>query len=180
MPNLTGACTVAQGPSSAAFALMSHYDRRPEKTQWLRFIQSEEARSRDLSDPQPHRADGLPTPPSPTMVARGPVGVRTAVVARIGHDTGTNPDTLSCTPRRTSQTSDVLDSPGCPHAPMDRGRKRPRDVIDGPTPPRSPPSSSTSSSSSRRTPRVQAKLHATVADGAAAVNFRTSGTAGRR
>ena len=179
MPKLAGACTVVHGPSPAAFALMSHYDRRPKKTPWVRFLQSEEAHSRDLSDSQPHRADGLPTPLSPTMDAGELAGVRTAVAAKCGHQTGHSPDRLSCTPGRASQPSDVLDSPGCPRAPMDRGLKRPREVIDGPTPPCSPASSSTSPSSSRRAPRVQAKLHATVVDGAAAVDFRSSGAADR-
>ena len=180
MRKLAGACFVVPGPSPAAFALMSYYDRRPKKTPWVRFIESEQTNSRDLNDSQPHGSDGLTTPPSPTSDAGDPTAARTAVADTCGHQPGHSPDRLSCTPGRASQPSDVLDSPGCTRAPMDRGLKRPREAIDGPTPPCSPASSSTSPSSSRRTPRVQAKLKVTVADGAAAVNFRSSGTAGRK
>ena len=106
--------------------------------------------------------------------------MRTAVAAKSGHQTGASPSGLSCTPDRASQPSDVHVSPGCPLSPVDRGLKRQREMMDAPTPPCSPASSSTSPSSSRRAPRVQAKLKSTVADGLAAVNFRSSGSAGHK
>ena len=92
MRKLAGACLVVPGPSPAAFALMSYYDRRPNKTPWDRFLESEETNSRDLNDSQPHRADGLTTPLSTTSDAGEPAGARTAVADTCGHQPGHSPD----------------------------------------------------------------------------------------
>jgi hypothetical protein len=180
MKKLAGAYIGISGPSPAASALMSHYDRKPKTTPWKRFIESEDTHNLGISESQPHRVDGLSTPLSPTIDAGELTGMRTAVVAKCGRQMGHSPDRLRCTPGRASQAADVLASPGCRRAPMDRGLKRPRDVIDGQTPPRSPASSSTSSSSSRRVPRVLPKMAAKVEMGAAAVKLKSSGTAGRK
>ena len=134
MRTVTSACIVANGPPTAALALMSHYGRVSTHAPWLRFIDADEANVPQYADTDFKQQDGLPT--------------------AVGSS-----DALVCTPLRQF--------------------KRHREETSHVATPSSPATSSTSTSS-RRTPRVQAKLTASIADGTAAVAFRSSGKAGRK
>ena len=62
MRTVTSACIVANGPPTAALALMSHYGRVSTQAPWLRFIDADEANAPQYADTDVTQQDGLPTP----------------------------------------------------------------------------------------------------------------------
>ena len=180
MQRLARACLVIPTTYPTALAFIAHYERKRKQKPCVPFLHLDDSSRRDS---QPERSCGLATSRSPTVDVRGLAVMHTAVTVASGHHTGGSPGgspggSLGGSPG-DSPGGSLGDSPG--GIPGDslggspvgsRGVKR--------SPPGSPVPSSPSSSSSRRTPRVQAKLTVTIADGEAAAKFRAGGTAGRK
>ena len=178
MQRLARACLVIPSTYPTALALIAHYERKRTQKPCGAFLHLDDSSRRDS---QPERSCGLATSRSPTVDVRGLAVLHTAVAVASGHHTGGSPGGSP----GGSLGGSPGDSPG--GSPGDSPGGIPGDSLGGSpvgsrgvkrSPPGSPVPSSPSSSSSRRTPRVQAKLTVTIADGEAAAKFRAAGTAG--